>query len=190
MRTAQYQDKELVVAILSNCFDDNRSVNYLIRQDTNRQARIRRLMEYAFKVCHRFGMVLLSDDSKACALLLLPEKKRTTLRSFLWEVTLVATCIGISHVNKAWRRERKIKALQPRERVYYLWFIGVEPGEQNKGMGTRLLEEVMTLARSRQRTICLETSTAKNLSWYQRHGFSIYHELDLGYTLYFLKTET
>ena len=86
-------------------------------------------------------------------------------------------------------REAKIKALQPKVPMFYLWFVGVEPAYQGNGIGTDLLLDIIAKSESEQRIICLETSTLKNLPWYQRLGFTIYHELDLGYNLFFLKRD-
>jgi ribosomal protein S18 acetylase RimI-like enzyme len=86
-------------------------------------------------------------------------------------------------------REAKIKKLQLKEPMYYLWFIGVNPEEQNKRIGSVLLTEVINEGISKQRTICLETSTLKNIPWYEKFGFKIYNELDLGYKLFFLKKD-
>ena len=84
-------------------------------------------------------------------------------------------------------REKKIKKLQPKEPIYYLWFIGVRPAEQNKGRGSDLLQQILQDAKERNRTLCLETSTEKNLPWYQKFGFQLYNQLDFGYTLFMLK---
>jgi len=189
MIRAAYQDKERIVNILTASFDDNKSVNYIIKQDNNRVKRIRKLMKYSFDVCYLFGKVFLSDDKKGCALVVLPDKKKTTLRSILLDLKLIFSCIGLSNIKKAMSREAKIKKLQPAEDMYYLWFIGVEPSEQNKGIGSLLLGEIIDESQSEKRIICLETSTLKNLPWYQKFGFTIYNELDLGYKLFFLKKD-
>lgn len=71
----------------------------------------------------------------------------------------------------------------------YLWFIGVDPLYQRSGIGSRLLKEVIADAGAKGLPIYLETSTERNLPWYQRFGFRIYDELHLTYVLYFLKHE-
>ena len=73
--------------------------------------------------------------------------------------------------------------------MYYLWFIGVDPKEQNKGTGSTLLKDVIHQASLKNRSVYLETSTSKNIPWYEKFGFKIYNELDLGYRLYFLKND-
>jgi ribosomal protein S18 acetylase RimI-like enzyme len=187
MVKATLSDKRQVVEILTQSFDDNKSVNYIVKQDDKRKERIRRLMEYSFEVCYLFGEVLLSDDKRACALILLPEKKQTTLKSVLLDIRLIIFCIGLANVGKVLGRETKIKKLQPKGLLYYLWFIGVDPREQNKGIGTKLLNEIIEHSSYHQRILCLETSTQKNIPWYHEFGFTIYNELDLGYKLYFMR---
>ncbi len=189
MMKATYSDKALVVDILAQSFDDNQSVNYIVQQDQNRSKRIKALMDYSFEVCYAFGEVFLSDDKKACALVLFPDQKRTSFKSILLDVKLILSSVGISNIQKALSREEKIKNLQPKELMYYLWFIGVDPKYQNTGDGTKLLNEIIEDSSRKKRQIFLETSTLKNLPWYKKFGFDIYNELDLGYKLFFLKRE-
>jgi hypothetical protein len=81
MIKATYKDKYRVIEILAALFDDNQSVNYISKQGKKRNERIRKLMAYSYEVCYLFRNVFLSDDKKACALILYPDKKRTTLKS-------------------------------------------------------------------------------------------------------------
>jgi ribosomal protein S18 acetylase RimI-like enzyme len=83
-------------------------------------------------------------------------------------------------------REKLIKAKQPLIPFYYLWFIGVDPLYQHKGIGTKLLYELIADAKAQKRSVLLETSTLENLPWYEKAGFKVYDELRLSYTLYFL----
>ncbi|MES2063106.1 MAG: GNAT family N-acetyltransferase [Bacteroidota bacterium] len=187
MIKADIVDKKSVVQLLTKAFEDNQSVNYIVLNDDKRKERIAALMDYSFEMCSLFGEVWLSDDRKACALLLYPQNKKTTLSAILLDVQLIFKAIGIGGIKKALDREKKIKSKQAKEPMAYLWFIGVEPSEQGKGMGSKLLQEVITLAETRQLPVYLETSTLKNLPWYERYGFTTYDQLDLTYTLYFLK---
>ena len=144
-------------------------------------------MDYSFEVCSMFGEVLLSDDRRACALVLYPDRKRTTLKSIWLDLKLIFNCIGLSNVVKAMDRESKIKKIQPKERMCYLWFIGVNPIYQGSGIGSKLLREIIEESEMEDRPIYLETSTMKNLPWYKKLGFEVYDKLNLSYSLYFLK---
>lgn len=187
MKKADYSHKSLVVNILSKSFDLNQSVNFIVKQDNRRQQRIKLLMGYSFEVCYLFGEVYLSDDDKACALMLYPDKKKTTLKSILLDAGLLLNCIGISNTRKAMDRESKIKKLQQQETMYYLWFIGVDPKFQGSGVGSDLMKSLIEDSEKQKRPIFLETSTLRNLPWYKKFGFEIYNELELSYKLYFLK---
>jgi len=189
MIRAAYSDKKLVAAMLAKSFNNNKSVNYIVKQDAKRVHRLRNLMEYSFEICYLFGDVFFTADKKGCALVILPDRKKTTIKSILLDLKLVFSCVGLFNLTRVMRREGEIKKLQPKEPLYYLWFIGVDPAEQHKGIGSALLQDVIKEGLSLQRTICLETSTLTNLAWYKKFGFKIYNELDLGYPLFFLKKE-
>jgi ribosomal protein S18 acetylase RimI-like enzyme len=187
MNRAQPYDKELVADILTKSFLDNRSVNYIIKQDEKREQRIKALMKYSFEKCYLFGDVFISEDKKSCALLIRPENKKLTLKSILLDINLLFSAVGILNIKKTLRREAAIKKIHPETAIYYLWFIGVHPSHQNKGIGSKILNQVTEIGLLENRTICLETSNLKNIPWYEKHGFKIYQELNFGYKLYCLK---
>jgi len=189
MKRAENTDRATIVDILVNSFGDNKSVNYIIKQDARKEERLKLLMEYSHDVCKLSGDVFISDDKSGCALIVKPDQKKITLNSILLDAKFAISCLGLSNINKAMSREAKIKSHHPDGLLYYLWFIGVDTAKQNQGIGSSLLKEVITNGLNENRTICLETSTLKNIPWYRAFGFNIYQELDFGYKLYCLKKE-
>ena len=187
MKRVDKNQKSLVVDILAKSFNDNKSVNYVVKQDDARQERIRGLMEYSFNICQAFGDVWIDDNGQACALVLYPDQKRTTFSAVLWDARLAVSVIGLNRVGQALSRESKIKSFHPKEHFSYLWFIGVPPESQNKGKGSQLLEEIIQVSEAKERPIFLETSVERNIPWYRKHGFEVFQTLDLGYTLYMLR---
>jgi len=187
MIKANISDKQLIVDILADSFQENQSVNFIIKQDKRKATRIRALMDYSFEICSLFGEVYLSDNKKGCALIIYPDKKRTTLRSIYLDLKLTIKCLGIKNLFKAISRESMITKQHPNDLMYYLWFIGVSAENQHSGIGSSLLQDVINEGNKQKRAVCLETSTLKNIPWYQHFGFEIYQEIDLGYKLFFLK---
>jgi ribosomal protein S18 acetylase RimI-like enzyme len=187
MRRANGIDRKSAVDILADSFIDNRSVNYVVRQDSRKKERIRGLMEYSFDICNAFGEVWISDDGKACALILLPDKKTFSIRALLWDVELAISVIGLRKVRAVMEREHRIKSFHPKEPICYLWFIGVNPSQQHKGIGSAFIQEVIEECERKKRPIYLETSVLRNLPWYQKFGFEIFQTLELSYTLYLLR---
>lgn len=187
MRQANHNDRERIVDILAASFNDNKSVNYIIKQDRKRIGRLKGLMRYSFDVCQLFGDVFITNDDNGCALILKPDRKKISLQSLLLDAKLVASVLGVENIKKASARETIISKTHPKGLLYYLWFISVDPGEQNKGIGSELLRNVIAEGEKENRVMCLETSTEKNIPWYKKFGFTIYQELDFGYRLYCMK---
>jgi ribosomal protein S18 acetylase RimI-like enzyme len=183
MISATRKHKDLIIEILTTSFANNKSVNYLISQNGS----IRELMDYSFEICLLFGKIFISDDGKACALILYPELKKVMLKSIWLNFKLIIKGIGIRNVFKAFHREKRIIQIRPDERMCYLWFIGVEPKSQQFGLGKHLMEELINDCAVSGRPIYLETSTVENLPWYAKFGFEIYGHLDLDYRLFFLR---
>ena len=177
MKKAELNDKALVVDLLARSFDENPSVNYIVHQDDKRKARIKALMAYSFDVCFLFGNIWLADDMKACALILYPDQKRTTLKAIWLDIKLIFRAICLSGISKTMKRESQIKKKQLQVPMAYLWFIGVSPLYQHKGLGSKLLQQVLDEARRINRPIFLETSVLKNINWYGRFGFNVYDSL-------------
>lgn len=189
MIKATAADKDLVVKILTSAFLENRSVNYIIKQDDFKQKRIEALMEYSFDFCQAVGKIYLSNDKKACALISFPDRKTTNFKSVFLDLKLIMKSAGISNISKILAREKLISQNYPAPDIYYLWFIGVAPENQNQGFGQKLLTEIIGDAHQMNRPIYLETSAEKNLAWYLKAGFEIYYQLDFGYPLFLLRRE-
>lgn len=189
MIKAEAVDKTTVINVLSSSFEDNQSVNFIVSQDEKRIQRIQSLMDYSYEICSLFGEVWLSDDKNACGLILYPHQKRTTLKSIWLDIRLIIQAVGLNGISKALKREAKIKNLQPKEEMTYLWFIGVDPEFQQNGIGNKLMKEIITHSNHKNLPVYLETSTLRNIPWYKTLGFHTYNQLELGYTLFFLKRE-
>lgn len=187
MPLAHPSHKPLIIDILSATFDTNKSVNWLAGTGRQRTKNIRHLCAYSYELCSMFGEVYMSADRKACALVLLPDQKKLTAKSLALDLQLVFQTIGLLQLPRALKREATIKKAHPQGALYHIWYIGVEPAGQGKGLGTTLLRELLQRARQLNRLPVLETSTLQNLPWYRQQGFELYRELELGYRLYCLK---
>jgi hypothetical protein len=189
MHKASLNDKETIVDLLCKTFDTNISANFIVKQDNKRKERLRVLMNYAFDICYMFGNIYLSTNKDACALTLLPDHKKTTLKTIKLELKLVFNCIGLNRIFKVLNRERKLKSYQPKKPIIYLWVFGVDKDQQSKGTGSRLLRELIQESEKQKRAIYLETSMEKNLIFYKKNGFEIFHELNVGHKIFLIRRE-
>ncbi len=187
MKKATSYDKAHVVDIISRSFSDNPSVNDVIKQDQRREQRIQELVSYSFDTCMLFGEVWISEDTHAAALILLSDQKKATLKTVLLDLRLAFKAIGIHRVMKVMGRESQIKRHYTDRSYVYIWFIGVEPDQQQKGTGSQLLREITEHYSDLKLPFYLETSVDRNLPWYRSFGFDVYQQIDMGYDLYLLK---
>ncbi|WP_158250531.1 GNAT family N-acetyltransferase [Aquimarina sp. I32.4] len=145
-------------------------------------------MEYQFDVALRFGEIWLSDDKRGCILLLFPEKRKQSLSLFLWEIKLAFYCIGLRNVPKVLKRESQLKKKHPKVPFIHFWLMAVTPESQSKGIGQKLLLEVLEKYKNSAKPFYLETTTINNLQFYTKNGFKLFdHTRSLNYPLYFLK---
>jgi ribosomal protein S18 acetylase RimI-like enzyme len=188
MIIAEKQDKQTVIDILVRAFEYNPSANYIVKQDHKKKQRLAALMDYSFEYCLINGQIYLSNDKKACALIVYPEKVHSSLKSLLISLNLIVNGTGLKNLKKAIQREAKIKELHASQPVTrHLWFIGVDPSVQKSGKGSLLLQELLSQEYSANDCVLLETSIETNLNWYKRFGFTLYNTLDFGYQLFCLK---
>ena len=99
------------------------------------------------------------------------------MRTLIWDLKLALSVIGINRVSSVMKRESMIKSNHPKEPFSYLWFIGVNPLRQNKGIGSAFIQEVIKECENKRRPIYLETSMQKNLPFYKKFGFEIFQSL-------------
>lgn len=63
--------------------------------------------------------------------------------------------------------------VHPTDRHWYLEVLGIRPGSQRQGLGTRLIQPVLDQADVDGDPCFLETSDRTNTSYYERFGFSV-----------------
>lgn len=71
-----------VISILSKAFINNRSVAFVVKQDSKREKRIKLLMAYSLFKAYHFGRVFMNPEKTACALVVDSSKKKMDLSIF------------------------------------------------------------------------------------------------------------
>ena len=65
------------------------------------------------------------------------------------------------------------------DNCWYLPLIGVDPGHQNKGVGSALMKHMTEKLDNEGAMAYLESSNQKNISLYLRHGFEVIGEIQI-----------
>jgi ribosomal protein S18 acetylase RimI-like enzyme len=59
---------------------------------------------------------------------------------------------------------------------WYLYYVGVTPSQQGHGIGSALLASLLARADAEALPCYLETGVARNVGFYERHGFQVVAE--------------
>jgi ribosomal protein S18 acetylase RimI-like enzyme len=178
------KDQE-IISLLSETFEHNKSVDLLTNKNSSRR---KQLMKNCLAQAKRCGSVTSTSD--AVALSVFPEIKTGTFFSFKQRIHFATRVIPFSKIPLILERERYIKSIHPKEKCWYIYFIGVRKNLKRSGIGKSLIQQIEAAAQKENRTIILETSNPESLQFYLRLGFKIYHEWNwekVNFTLWFLK---
>tara|TARA_B100002049_G_scaffold215633_1_gene181085 strand:- start:2998 stop:3597 length:600 start_codon:yes stop_codon:yes gene_type:complete len=172
-----FNEKDLVIDILSSSFKENKSVNLVVGGDKDK---IPALMSYSYEMAKSNGKIFISEDRRAVALILFPKLKKFSFKTLYEDLKLAINIIGLRRVPTILKRESLIKKYHPKKPFIHLWYIGVNPDESGKGHGGLLLERIIEFAEDTRQDIYLETSTERNINFYKNHGFENFANIDSG----------
>lgn len=182
MIKATKDDIPKMIAILTESFEDNQSVNFAVKNKKSLPG----LFEYSIAKGFLFGDVWMNKDKTACAILLDPKKKQSGLRSKLLDLKLVFQVVGLSRMKKVRKKEMITEQTLPQDINYiHLWFLGVAPEMQGNGIGTLFLKKLIEHYRPSKEAMCLETSTLVNIPFYEKQGFLRYATKYFGFEFFF-----
>lgn len=185
MITATKTDIPLMVDILAPAFSDNLSVNRCVRQTPDRIDRIKNQVKYIARISLRNHLAFLNEQKTGVVLCNLSQGKKATVLDdiwFLWKVS------GLKLGLQLMKREKLLKQMIPDENSCHLWFIGVLPYLQGKGLGTEMISALQKICSEKKLPIYLETSNLRNLAFYKKNGFRLYKKTRLqtdDFDLYF-----
>jgi ribosomal protein S18 acetylase RimI-like enzyme len=84
---------------------------------------------------------------------------------------------GLARFKRLSAIRRDMDAHHPKDRRHaYLWFLGVAPAAQGRGVGSALLRAANARLDAEALPAYLETTTPRNVALYRRHGFEVISE--------------
>ncbi|GCB46016.1 2SC7G11.13, pat, acetyltransferase [Streptomyces sp. NL15-2K] len=182
IRTADEGDRELVVRLLDEAFQDDPVSRWVFPGDEHRRTTHPRLMAAFTDIVLAAGRIDVTEDGTACALWLSvpaddhagdaddegPAQVRAAVDPENERVELIG---------------RLTAGIHPPGRAHaYLWMIAVAPQRQGEGLGTALIASVLDRCDRDGVPAYLEASNARSRKLYERLGFELIgHPLDLPY---------
>ena len=84
---------------------------------------------------------------------------------------------GLARFGRLAAIRRDMDAHHPTDRRHaYLWFLGVAPAAQGRGVGSALLRAANARLDAERLPAYLETATTRNVALYRRHGYEVISE--------------
>ena len=74
----------------------------------------------------------------------------------------------------------EMDSYHPEEPHWYLPLIGVEPNARGRGLGEALMRHALSRCDREKKVAYLESSNPRNISLYERHGFEVMGEIQVG----------
>jgi ribosomal protein S18 acetylase RimI-like enzyme len=123
--------------------------------------------------------VFTTDDLAGAAVWAPPERWRVSVGATAREGPTMAGVFGRRLPLALWSRMRIERRHPNRPPHFYLAVLGVEPGSQGHGLGSKLLFPILSDADAAGAAAYLEASTPRSRALYERHGFEVVEEVRL-----------
>ncbi|MEV8072360.1 GNAT family N-acetyltransferase [Streptomyces pseudogriseolus] len=174
IRTAGEDDRDLVVRLLDEAFQDDPVSGWVFPGAEYRRATHHRLMAAFTDATLADGRVDLVEDGSACALWLsVPAEDPGHGGAAEGEDEFAELRRAVDADNERVELIGRLTAgIHPRSRAHeYLWMIGVAPGRQGEGLGTALIGSALDRCDREGRAAYLEASSERSAVLYRRLGF-------------------
>ncbi|MFI7395539.1 MULTISPECIES: GNAT family N-acetyltransferase [Streptomyces] len=169
IRTAGEDDRDLVVRLLDEAFQDDPVSSWVFPGEEYRRRTHHRLMAAFADAVFADGRIDLTEDGAACALWLpVPADEHTAAEDVPAQIREAVD----PENERVELIARLTDGIHPTGRAHeYLWMIGVLPGRQGEGLGTALIESVLDRCDRERLPAYLEASSARGKALYERLGF-------------------
>jgi len=170
--------------MLGRAFFDNPMALYLFPDESSRARPLAWMFATFTRYCHLFGEVhTTSGRIDGSAAWLRPDSPAMSRETIVAAgMTEMPQQMGQEPFQRLMVMKSLFDELRQRdasEPHWYLWVLGVDPPRQGQGVGGALMQPVFARADAEGLPCYLEADKAKNVPFYQRHGFEVVVEGDL-----------
>ncbi|PRY02178.1 GNAT family N-acetyltransferase [Allonocardiopsis opalescens] len=176
VRPAVPADVPAAVDTLARAFADYPFTRHVIAADGHAE-RVRRFQElFLTRVGMAYGRVWVAGGGRAVAVWTTPERDPSP--GFA-EVAPLLDGLAGERAEAMRAAEEAMEPHRPREPVWFLAAVGVDPGSQGRGLGGAVLRPGLAAAERAGIPAFLETSSERNVAFYRRLGFELAAEVEL-----------
>lgn len=165
------------IEVMGRAFRNDPFLRHLAPDDAQRARLTPEFVGIVVKYCFRYGEAWATPSLDGVACWLTPGNTSPTfgrmLRTGMLTMPLKFGRAGFGRFNGVVTYTDKVHKQSVSGPHWYLWGLGVEPSQQGKGIGGRLMQPVLSQADAANQPCYLETQNESNLTFYQEHGFEV-----------------
>lgn len=180
LRRATPADSPPLVQLLARAFEEDPLYRFLVPPGPRRDARLKALFELILQhLSDDWREVFTTATTDSVALWLRPGMQKVSPLRQAWLVPAFSRVLGLRNIPRGLGVMGHMDALHARfapEPHFYLSILAVAPERQGQGIGSALLEPMLERCGRERLPIYLETAQAKNVPFYQHHGFVVQAE--------------
>ena len=172
-----------IITILSEAFKSIPAGNYLVKQDSKKNIRYKKLAKFVYTNALKKKGVYLSSNKEgvAIAYIIDPNNNKKTIHDFIESLKFVVSISGIRNAIGILKRQKYIRKQRPKNEKYIYWEVtGINltyRGHASSGFSMgELRDQIYEKAHKEQLSIYTETSIRRNMIVYRRYGFDVCHE--------------
>ena len=164
------------VACLTAAFQEDPVLSYLFEDEEQRPLMLAAFFANRLASRNETDRLLVpsgSDARNAAALWEAPEKDSENDSSFNAVVAAGISLLGQGWISDRLANLRVLGEAKPKDRHWYLSFVGTRPESRGKGLASTLIESITNICDQEKIPAYLESSNPDNVSLYESHGFRV-----------------
>jgi GNAT superfamily N-acetyltransferase len=177
VRVATADELGTLAAVLGRAYADDPVWSWVYPQP-DRSRRLARMFRSLLRAMQARGATVLTDEVRRGAAIWQRSGERSlgALGSARVAAAMVASR---ARIRRGQAVMRAIEQRHPAEPHWYLAVLGTDPAHWGEGVGSALVRHVLDDPANRDEPAYLETETAANVPFYERHGFGVVGEVDV-----------
>ncbi len=177
-REASESDRGAMQRCLAEAFEDDPISAYLFPEVSSRRARLESFYRLILGLMTQQGAIYTDDLVRGVAVWQAPASRKQTLVDRVLGALITVVELRTSSL-RALELQRTVARTQITEPHWYLALLGTGPAHQRKGVGSAMLQPILSRCDADGVPAYLESSKEQNIAFYEHHGFRVTQELQV-----------
>lgn len=177
MKQAALNDKNLVVGILTDAYQNDPHINYLLEKSRNKN-KMRIAMEYIFDVSYATGEIYLNEDKTAVALWDTKRKPKSLLSGIFLRIGLTIQ-LGFETTMRILKLNQILEMNLPKgKKIARLYTLAISRKGRGKGYTKKLIDFMVDKMTGSKTPVYIDTLKASDMGLFCKSGFHLFKAIE------------